>query len=103
MFINPQAAGIIGFVFFYLSLFLALVGTFSLLGISIRFLFKRNEILYKQINASTRQSILLSILLIITLILQSQNYLYWWDILIVIFILSFIELFFVSLKKFNRF
>lgn len=100
-YINPLTAKWLGFLFFYGSLFLALTGTFSLLGFAARFIFKRDQTLYKQINIASRQAIMLSILVLSVLALQSQNYLFWWNILLLIIIFSLIELFFITYRKYR--
>lgn len=100
-FINPVITGWLSFVLFYLSLFLSLVGSFSLIGFTLRFLFKKHDIVYKQMNIASRQSILLAFLVIIVLLLQSQRFLYWWSLMILVIIFSLLELFFISYKKFQ--
>lgn len=99
---NPNGTGWGGFVFFYLSLFVSLVGTFSLVGFAFRTMMNKEEILYKKIDISSRQSIILSLLVIVTLILQSQRFLTWWNFIILIALVSLIETFFVSYRKFRN-
>ena len=100
-YINPLSADWLGFLFFYGSLFLALTGAFSILGFIARFLFRRDLAVYKQINIASRQAIMLAILLLSVLTLQSQKYLFWWNILLIVIIFSLIELFFISYRR-NR-
>lgn len=100
---NPTTDGLLALVLFYLSLSLALVGTFSILGGIFRLaVLRKNEIPHRGMNIASRQSVLFTILIIASLILQSQDYLTWWILLTLIFVLSFVELFFVSYKRFNR-
>jgi len=99
---NPNHAGWMGFFLFYLSLFVSLVGTFSIFGIAIRSLMKKEEVIYKKIDVSSRQSIILSLLIIISLILQSQRLMTWWNFLILLSLMSFIEIFFISHRKFRN-
>lgn len=98
-FINPATTGWVSFVIFYFVLCLSLVGTFSLLGFGVRFIFNKDELAYKQVNVSFRQSLLLALIVLIVLFLQSQRFLFWWNIIILVFIFSFIELFFLAEKK----
>ena len=100
--INPETTGWRGFLFFYGSLFLALIGSFSLLGFASRFLIKRDLVLYKQINIASRQAIMLALLMVTVLVLQSQRYLFWWNIILLIIIFSLLELFFITYKKFGK-
>jgi len=99
---NPVSSGWGGYAFFYLSLFVSLVGTFSLIGFTIRSMRKKEEVLYKKIDISSRQSIVFSLLVIVALILQSQRFLTWWNFIILIALISLIEIFFVSYRKFRN-
>jgi len=99
---NPESTGWMGFAFFYLSLFVSLVGTFSIVGFLIRSMFKREEVIYKKIDISSRQSIILSLLIIISLILQSQRLMTWWNFIILVVAISLVEIFFISYRKFRN-
>lgn len=101
-YIEPNQAGIIGFVFFYSSLFLFLVGLFSIIGIFARLLFNKDMLIYKHVNTASRQAILYAALIVICFLMQSQRLLTWWNALILIFTISIVEIFFLTYKKFNR-
>ena len=98
-FINPEMAGLVGVFAFYVSLFFAFVGTFSLLGFFVRNLFKREEIVMRLLNVSSRQAIILSLVIIASLIMQSYQYLFWWNLLILVVIAVLVELFIVSYRR----
>jgi hypothetical protein len=101
--LNPATSGWIAFLAFYASLGLALIGTFSILGFVFRGLvLKKDEIANRGVNIASRQSIIFTLLVLVSLALQSQRYLTWWNLLIIVIFASFIELFFVSYKKFNK-
>ncbi len=96
---NPFEAGFLGFVLFYLALFIALVGTMSLLGFIVRlWILKREEVVLRQVTTAFRQSILLSVLVAGSLYLQSRGVLAWWNIIIFIIVLGLIELFYISTR-----
>ena len=99
---NPDHSGWMGFTFFYLSLFVSLIGSLSIVGIVLRSLIKKEELIYKKIDVSSRQSIILSLLVIISLILQSQRLMTWWNFLILLVLVSLIEIFFISYRKFRN-
>jgi len=102
-FISPLQNIWLALILFYTSLSFSLIGTFSILGFLIRtIILKKDEIANRGINIASRQSILFTVLIIASLILQSQKFLTWWILIIIIFILSFVELFFISYKKFNK-
>lgn len=95
-FVDPDNSGLVGKIFFYLSVFFFLSGFFNLLLLRLR---KRNldaEKNFSTIGLSFRQGILLSIFSIGILILQSFRMLIWWDGLLLMFGVFIVELYFVS-------
>ncbi len=93
--VDPFTSGVIPHLFFYLTLFLASGGIFTLLGIWLR---KRwiPGVLIKQLQVSSRQALLLSLLITGLVLLQSANLLHWWvGITLVLFIIT-VEIFFNS-------
>lgn len=94
-FIDPQASGTMGFICFFASLFFALLGTLSLLGLSLRLLVKREELPYKHVGISLRQALWFSILLTLSLTLLGQKLFVWWSIGLLILGLVIIEGFFL--------
>ena len=96
--INPYEASVLTFVFFYLSLFLSLMGVITIINSVIKKIFIKNKILFRQISASFRQAVLLSLLITICMALQSQRILAWWNMLLLIAVLSTMELFAISKK-----
>ena len=97
-YINPQEAGLLGFSLFYISLFLALVGLFALVGCFIKIWFLPQPIA-KQVIVAFRQAIWFSILIIFCLVLQSQRLLAWWTIVLFIVLLALIESLFLFSKR----
>ena len=86
-------------IIFYISLFLALVGTFSLAGFILRILLLKQQLLVsRHVAISFRQGILLALLLIVALILQSKSMLSWWSALLAVLALTILEFFFISTK-----
>lgn len=101
-FINPGTAGALAFIFFYLSLTFALVGTFSLLGYLLRWVKSREELPHKIVNVASRQSVLFTLLIVVALMLQSQRFLTWWNMLILVAVAGLVEMFFISYKKAHK-
>jgi hypothetical protein len=97
-FINPTEAGFVGFLLFYCSLFVALVGTFSLFGFFLRVWFSREEVIFRHLGISTRQSIWFAILMVGSLLLLGAGYLRWWSELLLLAFLILLEFFFLSRK-----
>lgn len=94
--VDPFKTSLFGFIIFYLSLSLALFGTFSLLGFLARFLLFTSSNVYIYVVTSARQGMLLSLLLVGLLLLQSFRILAFLNLIIYILILSFLEFAFSS-------
>jgi hypothetical protein len=97
-YINPSEAGIIGFVLFYVSLFLSLVGTFSLVGFILR-VWLTTVPIFKQVIISFRQGVLFAVFVSLSLAMQSQGYLTWWLVIILLVLLAFVEYIFNLSKQ----
>ena len=95
IFVNPYEAGWMGLLFFYLALFLGLSGVFSIIGFILRYLIKRNEFAYRQVKIAFRQGLMFALLVVIALALQGFNLLVWWNLLLLVLLLSGVEYFFV--------
>jgi len=100
--IDPTETGLLGFVFFYLSLFLALAGTLSVVGLLLRMKFGKGELIFKTVTISFRQATMLAFLVIGGLLLKSKNLLTWWNVLFLVLALTVLESFFLSYKKKNK-
>ncbi len=99
--INPTSTNWLGFVLFYLVLFISLIGTSALIGFIIRFIALKKELAFNSVKLAFRQSFLFSLFIIIILILTSQHLFNWLNLLLLIIIFSILELFLISYKK-NR-
>lgn len=97
--IDPMSSGFIGYLFFYLVLSFALVGTLALIGLVVRASFKPKEAVARHVATSFRQSILLSFLAIGTLMLHSHSVLNWWTALLFIGTLTVAEFFLISYRS----
>jgi hypothetical protein len=98
-FINPKTAGATGLLFFYLSLFLGLLGIFSILGFLSRYFLGRRIMAYRQVKIAFRQGAMFALLLTGSLFLQGQRLLVWWNTLLFIILLSVIEYFFLTAEE----
>jgi len=88
--IDPFVAGTLGFVFFYISLFLALLGTISLLIFTGYRLVGDSDIpLFRHVQKSFRQAMVITAFIVLFLFLQGNSYLTMWNamILTAIFVL----------------
>jgi hypothetical protein len=85
--------GILPLLLFYGTLFL------SLLGFLFRFIFQRDTPLYRHLGLSFRQSLLFTILVTGSLLLQASQYLRWWNLILLLLFLVILEFFFSLQKK----
>ncbi len=97
-FINPDKAGLIGFILFYFSLFLAIVGSVAVIGFIIRIRLKKEPV-FKQVEVSFRQGIWVGFLIVALLLLKGLGLLRWWNGLFLFLFLLFLELFFLTSRK----
>ncbi len=97
--INPETAGMDGFILFYVSLFLALLGSFALMGLSIRLHTQQHHLPYYLVLLSFRQAIFFSVLVVGALLLQSHRVLYWWDMVLLVAVLTVLEFFALKIRR----
>jgi len=97
--VDPFQSAALGFVFFYVSLFLALLGTVSLIVFLLYRLFASRELpLFKYVQISFRQSLLMSAFLVLFLYLQGQGYLNIWNMMLLVTIFILIISFTLSVR-----
>jgi hypothetical protein len=94
---DPTTAQPLIFGAFYVSLFLALTGTFSVAGFILRIgLLKQQLVVSRHVAISFRQAILLALLVVTALFLQSQSLLTWWSAIIIVMALTLLEFILIS-------
>ena len=94
--LDPFASTGLALALFFVSLFFALMTTFSIFGFYIRVWLNRNEIYYDHINVSLRQGILLTLIALGCLLFQLLNVLTWWSGLLLIASVTMIEFYLVA-------
>ena len=94
--IDPFSSGFIGLFSFYLILFLAFMGTLSLIGFFIRSIFLKKTVLFRHIGISLRQAIMFSVLIVVSLMLQANKLFTWWNAILLILSLTLMEFFFLA-------
>lgn len=97
--VNPEITNWIGFLLFYLSLFLALTGTAALIGFVVRFIALKQELAFRSVKEAFRQSFLFSALIIVSLFLVTKDLFTWLNLFFLIIGLSVLEFFLISYKK----
>ncbi len=96
--IDPRITNWIGFLLFYVSLFLSLIGTFALLGFFTRFIALRQKLVFRLVQDAFRQSFFFSITAVLALILLSKSLFTWINLILIIAALSLLEMFLISYR-----
>ena len=99
MWLDPVEAGWIGFLLFFLALFLAVASTAALLGYGVRRLLQPGQLPAYRVRTAMRQGIWLGVFLDILLLLQLQRLLQWWITVIAIVLFLSLELLFLSYER----
>ncbi|MBI2411114.1 MAG: hypothetical protein HYV32_04455 [Candidatus Kerfeldbacteria bacterium] len=94
--IDPESAGTVGMMLFFISLFFGLLGTLNLLGFFLRFVFLRNTVPFRYIGISLRQSFWFALLVCLTLLLIQEELLVWWMPILLVLGLAVLEGFFLA-------
>lgn len=94
--VDPFTSGISALVFILVILFLALSGFLTFPGYYLRAMINKNRTPLANFSISLRQSILISTGMVGLLILRSMDGLAWWNGILLIASLVFLEMFFRS-------
>ena len=97
--VNPELTNWLGFFLFYLSLFMAISGTASLIGFLIRFVALRHELAFYAVKVAYRQSFLFSLFIIAILILLSQSLFTWLNLLMLVAVFVIAEMVMIHSQK----
>lgn len=90
--VNPDEGGFIGFLLFYLTLLIALTGTFSLLGIFFRvYIKKRHHVVIREVHIAFRHAVFMASMAVTSLALSAQGWLTWWVFLLLLAIIAIFE------------
>jgi phenylalanyl-tRNA synthetase alpha chain len=96
---DPFQIGFLGFSIFYLSTFLALGGLFFILASLFFRKFSSQPLTFFKVKASVRHAVQFSILITGWAFLQGNSLLRWWNLLLLIAILTVMEFLFISLER----
>ena len=93
---DPTRASTLGFVLFYITLALAMVGTLAIGGSVVRVWLRPQELVWRHVSRAFRQAILVSILLVICLLLTSYGLFHAWTGILLVLAAALAELAFIS-------
>ena len=97
LYLDPNSSNLLVFILLYISILISSAGIFTLTGFLIRRISRRKKaslpikLAINNLEISFRQGVLLSVILVIALILQSQRILDWWYILILVALIGLTE------------
>jgi uncharacterized membrane protein len=97
--IDPGATNWLGFLLFYVSLFIALSGLTTIIGFLIRFVALKKELAFNLVKIAFRQSFLFSLFFVFALFLKASNLFNWLNLFLLILVFAILELFLISYKK----
>lgn len=99
--VNPETTSYLGFILFYLSLFMAASGTASLVGFLVRFVALRHELVFYAVKIAYRQSFMFALFVVITLILLSYDLFTWLNLVMLLAVFLIMETVMIHSQK-NR-
>lgn len=100
---DPSQVGIMGFLLFYVTLGMALLGSLTLLGVVYRVVFlQRQTVLIREVRVAFRHGVLVSLLGVGSLALSGVGSFRWWIILLFIGAVSALEYFFLIGEESRR-
>lgn len=97
--IDPFETNWIGVSLFYGTLFLALLGSASILGFLVRFVALRQKLAFRVVSDAFRQSFFFSFFLLAILFLLANGFFSWLNLVFLISGLSVLEFFLISVRK----
>ena len=97
--VNPQETGALGFLLFYASLALSIIGTAAVLGFFVRFVILKQTVAFRAVRDAFRQSFIISALVVISLILASNGLFNLLNAVFLIIGLSFLEFFMIGFTR----
>ncbi|MFH1078638.1 MAG: hypothetical protein V1745_05170 [Patescibacteria group bacterium] len=100
---NPQEAPAIGFVMFYLTLLMSLVGLLTIAGVGYRVvILGRRDLVSREVRISFRHAVFLAAMAVVALICSASGWLRWWTFLALIVVVSVIEYAFLVKEEARR-
>lgn len=93
---NPYESMGLALSFFYVSSFVALSCTFTVIGFYFRVWLFKNEIFYKHINIALRQGVILALIAIFCMVFQMLKVMTWWSGFLLVAISVLFEAYFSS-------
>ena len=101
--LNPQEAGWLGLLLFYLTLFVACLGTFTFISTLFAAHKEKTPLVhFRRVRLTFRHACLLSLAGIASLFLSSQNVWHWWTFALLATGIAFLEGLFLLVEDSRR-
>jgi hypothetical protein len=97
--IDPTSTNWPGFVLFYSSLGVSLIGTGAIIGFIVRFALLKQELAFRAVTEAFRQSFLFCLLVLVSLFLLSHHLFTWSNIVFLIIALTLIEFLMINYSR----
>lgn len=94
--LDPYESTSLALVLFFISLFFALIGSFTLIGFGLRRWLSKEQLSYHYLSISLRQGLLLSFCTLVCIGFLILGVLRWWNGLLLVAVAVLIELFITS-------
>ena len=94
--LSPYESMGLSMTFFFVTLFIALSCTFTVVGFYFRMWLFRNEVFYRHISISMRQGIFLSLIVVFCFVFLALRVLNWWTGMLLILAAVLLEAYFSS-------
>ncbi|MFA6429085.1 MAG: hypothetical protein WCV84_01135 [Patescibacteria group bacterium] len=101
--IDPDEAGIIGLLIFYITLFAALIGTFAVGGAMYRVILRgRSEVVFREVRITFRHAVMVSFVGLVSLALSAKDWLSGWVLLGLVVGVGMVEYLFLLVQESHR-
>lgn len=100
--IDPFQGGLVEFLFFYITLFFSLLGTNSLLIFTVYRIFTRALPLFRYVQKSFRESLIISVFIVFILFLQGMRWLTVWNFGMLLMLSILVVSFLFSVQRHQR-
>ena len=101
---DPFLSSWLVFLFFYISLFLGIIGSVSIVGLILQtIIIKTEDIIFRNVKKTLKQGVLVGFFTIFVLLLQQFRFLGWWNAILIFVLFLLIEGVVLSGRKYlNR-
>ena len=103
LFIHPNEIGVLGYIFFTITLFCAVAGTVTVGGLMTRSLLGVDDVIGRCLGLSLRQGIIFALIVVLSVWMSHANLLRWWNITMLVIAMTLIEAVFVKAGQKKRY